>query len=460
VRRWIAPALGLCALAGYAGWLLGHPASLGSDDALFFVRSVDHFSVLEFSPHFPGYPAFVLGARLIDLATGAPATAVFLLSAGAGLSIPLAVYAWVRAGGGAAAFALAAAACALLQPVLPALSLSMLSDPLGLALMLWHLVALRRGRFASAGLLLGLALAARPSYAVMALASAACVALRRREQLPAFLAAFAAVGIASALFVLGADGLGYVSEGWRFVSGHFAIWGRGLDAASGASWPAVVSGLVGGYAGLALGAAALALGARGLDLRGEVAELAAAAMLGSYALWMVCAQNPDSARHAAPLIFLGVALACTGLARAQPRLASAAVLGLLLVQSLRAFTSSVDLARSPPPLARASRALSGHPGALLITQRGVETLRAEHPELRILDGYYDASSRLAARTARTPVLRLSAAALAERWEPIAQFPARFPGETALALYAWRPEPEEKWPGKRPLRSQVPMRLTL
>ena len=46
-------------------WLLAFPVALDSDDALNFAHGVTRFSVLEFSPHFPGYPAFIWLARLI-----------------------------------------------------------------------------------------------------------------------------------------------------------------------------------------------------------------------------------------------------------------------------------------------------------------------------------------------------------------------------------------------------------
>ena len=43
----------------WLGWLLAFPVALDSDDALNFAHGVVRFSVLEFSPHFPGYPAFI-----------------------------------------------------------------------------------------------------------------------------------------------------------------------------------------------------------------------------------------------------------------------------------------------------------------------------------------------------------------------------------------------------------------
>ncbi|OKB21675.1 hypothetical protein ASJ31_02640, partial [Aeromonas salmonicida subsp. salmonicida] len=58
------------------GWLFAFPIALDSDDALNFAHGVTRFSVLEFSPHFPGYPAFIWLARLINLLVDDPARAV------------------------------------------------------------------------------------------------------------------------------------------------------------------------------------------------------------------------------------------------------------------------------------------------------------------------------------------------------------------------------------------------
>ena len=81
----------------WLGWLLTFPVALDSDDALNFAHGVVRFSVLEFSPHFPGYPAFIWLARLINLAVDDPARAVQWASLlGSSLLAPLAASLAVR----------------------------------------------------------------------------------------------------------------------------------------------------------------------------------------------------------------------------------------------------------------------------------------------------------------------------------------------------------------------------
>ena len=81
----------------WTGWLFTFPVALDSDDALNFAHGVTRFSVLEFSPHFPGYPAFIWLARLINLAVDEPARAVQWASLlGSSLLAPLAALLAVR----------------------------------------------------------------------------------------------------------------------------------------------------------------------------------------------------------------------------------------------------------------------------------------------------------------------------------------------------------------------------
>jgi len=101
-RRWAFPCsttiwlLALLQLA-WLCWLLTFPVALDSDDALNFAHGVVRFSVLEFSPHFPGYPAFIWLARLINLAVDDPAAAVQWASLlGTALIAPLAAWLAVR----------------------------------------------------------------------------------------------------------------------------------------------------------------------------------------------------------------------------------------------------------------------------------------------------------------------------------------------------------------------------
>ncbi len=209
----------------WLGWLLAFPVALDSDDALNFAHGVVRFSVLEFSPHFPGYPAFIWLARLINLLVDEPARAVQWASLlGTTLLAPLAAYLavrlWQRPSLLAPVWLLV-----LALPLTPTLALSGLSDGPALAAWLGALLALQQRKIMLAGLLLGLMLALRPSYFVLALLplwlGMAQQGTRVRFVLPIVL-----VGLISLLFVWQADGWAYFSEGRRFTDGHFTLWGN------------------------------------------------------------------------------------------------------------------------------------------------------------------------------------------------------------------------------------------
>ena len=80
-------------------------------------------------------------------------------------------------------------------------------------------------RVALAGLLLGLLLALRPSYFVLALLPL-WLGLAQKGTRVRFVLPIALVGLTSLLFVWQADGWAYFSEGRRFTDGHFTLWGN------------------------------------------------------------------------------------------------------------------------------------------------------------------------------------------------------------------------------------------
>lgn len=164
-------------------------------------------------------------ARLIDLAVDDPARAVQWASLlGTSLLAPLAallaVRVWQRPGLLAPVWLLV-----LALPLTPTLALSGLSDGPALAAWLGALLALQHRKIALAGLLLGLLLALRPSYFVLALLPL-WLGMEQKFTRFRFVIPIALVGLACLLFVWQADGWAYFSEGRRFTDGHFTLWGN------------------------------------------------------------------------------------------------------------------------------------------------------------------------------------------------------------------------------------------
>lgn len=368
----------------WLGWLLTFPVALDSDDALNFAHGVVRFSVLEFSPHFPGYPAFIWLARLINLAVDEPARAVLWTSLlGSSLLAPLAAYLavrlWQRPSLLAPVWLLV-----LALPLTPTLALSGLSDGPALAAWLGALLALQQRKIALAGLLLGLMLALRPSYLVLTLLPL-WLGLAQQGTRVRFVLPIALVGLACLLFVWQADGWAYFAEGRRFTDGHFTLWGN-TAAAHGDRllswantfndqftllWPLAVGGLL---------AQPLWQRVKGHAALSPVWSLYWLVLL----LWTLFGQNPDNPRHLAPITLLGLVLLAGWLPRRGVGLVALAGLLLLAVT----FTPP-----RPSAMVQAARVAEKNCPAL-VTQWGVRLLR-ETTTLPVTDGWYRGDAALA-----------------------------------------------------------------
>lgn len=369
----------------WLGWLLAFPVAFDSDDALNFAHGVVRFSVLEFSPHFPGYPAFIWLARLINLAVDEPARAVQWASLlGSCLLAPLAaslaVRLWQRPSLLAPVWLLV-----LALPLTPTLALSGLSDGPAIAAWLGSLLALQQRKIALAGLLLGLMLALRPSYFVLALLplwlGMAQQGTRVRFVLPIVL-----VGLACLLFVWQADGWAYFAEGRRFTDGHFTLWGN-TAAAHGdrlLSWANTFNEQLTPLWPLAVGG--LLVQPLWQRCKGHGTALSPTWSLYWLALllWTLFGQNPDNPRHLAPITLLGLVLLAGWLPR---RGELPAMLGALLLL-LCPLTPP-----AAPAMTRAAR-LAEQACPALVTQWGVRLLR-ETTALPVIDGWYQGDARLA-----------------------------------------------------------------
>ncbi len=408
----------------WLGWLLTFPVALDSDDALNFAHGVVRFSVLEFSPHFPGYPAFIWLARLINLAVDEPARAVQWASLlGSSLLAPLAaslaVRLWQRPSLLAPVWLLV-----LALPLTPTLALSGLSDGPALAAWLGTLLALQQRKIALAGLLLGLMLALRPSYFVLTLLPL-WLGMAQQGNRVRFVLPIALVGLACLLFVWQADGWAYFAEGRRFTDGHFTLWGN-TAAAHGdrlLSWANTFNDQLTPLWPLLMGALLiLPLWQRSKDHNPAPSVLWPLYWL-VLLLWTLVGQNPDNPRHLAPITLLGLVLLAGWLPRRGVGLVALAGLLLLAVT----FTPP-----RPSAMVQAARVAEKNCPAL-VTQWGVRLLR-ETTTLPVTDGWYRGDAALAltqgaCRLSRRP---LGAEALPGPYDTL-WFAPRFHAEPGLWL---------------------------
>ncbi|MGH0002934.1 hypothetical protein ACQU0X_22930 [Pseudovibrio ascidiaceicola] len=373
-------------------WLLRHPPSIPSDDAYFFVNGTLRFSVLEFRPHFPGYPGFILLSKLLVLMGLSAKQAVFYLSLFSALSLPP-IAAWTaKAWGASHTSTLLAFFAVLTQPFLPLVGLSMMSDATGIAFFLIALAFMGRGKHARAGCFAGFALACRPSFiAPIALALLFEWYLKKDARLKLLIASTGTLLVFfGGVFLL--EGKAYLIEALRFTEGHFSVWGNTSfeQTFERDSWLDALAKEPVAFASLIL---LILTSALALPTRPKLTPLLIAATTA--VLWTLLAQNPENSRHVLlPAILLVIWLVSLNL---RP-----ITLSLLTISILQLGLWSQFIFQSPTlaPLERITEALHTQPSSLVVTNHGVSYLRDHLKQHQVLDAYFIAS--VAAQLAIAP----------------------------------------------------------
>ncbi|MCJ8351343.1 hypothetical protein [Moritella sp.] len=458
--------IGLIAcIAGYFGLLNYYSFDISSDDALYFQRALSHFSVLEFSPHFPGYPGFVWLERLIHVINSHPNSNV-ILSFLSAITLTISVFMYCYQRMKIKSFALFAVLLFLLQGNIAELALNGLSDasalwffslyllltrfhlPLGSGPLLktkLHRVLqslLPRQTFSAiiSGLLLAACLATRPSY----LPLVACAMLlelfyhRQRRQgyqrLGWQIFSITLVGVICAFYVFMQDGWAYIEEGQRFTQGHFTIWGNTTSTTDSrlSQW---LTTLTNTYStlGVILLTSILAIGlylprTRGLSI-----------LVCCWFAWIIRGQNPENIRHLAVFSLL-LPIICAQLIehvyqtqRMRPALyiLSCILLVTLGYHSIKQFTQQ----RNAPVLQATQFFKTMDKQQMIISNYNIDNLRNNLPQHVILDRHYQSSSNYQAQ--QQGYWRLSSNRLNNE-SIVKQFKGRFLGERSLYLYYFDP----------------------
>ncbi|WP_417820738.1 hypothetical protein [Terasakiella sp.] len=399
-----------CTLYGaLAVWLFSFAPSLSNDDAYFFLRGIERFSILEFRPHFPGYPGFILlGKALYGLGLS-PLSALSFLSLSMALAIPVLCLLCVEKN------RLAVFLCALSMPLLPYLGLSLMSDGAGIAFFLATLWQYRKGNFTISGLLLGGALACRPSFVIFAaIFIIAAIVKDKKAALPFVLACI----ILCLLFLLGLlaiEQMPLVWEGWRFIEGHFLLWGNTTLGTNKLSWFDSFSLIPGGVAYFL----ALSLGLA-FSLYSHRKSILLFIVIFGWG-WILLFQNPENLRHLAlPLI-----LSLIFIAKTDHLINKIALYSLI---ALQVFISNQMNIHSPrlSPLELTRQHLLNESADKVITHHGVHYLHDRLPNSHVFDKYYPYQVDF-------PLWDISTTAPSSLSE-IKVFPARMMGEQSYYIH--------------------------
>ncbi|WP_321779563.1 glycosyltransferase family 39 protein [Sulfurimonas sp.] len=290
------------ATLAYGLFIFSYPPSYFNDDSLFLANGILNFSIIDFSPQFPGYPSVIILGKTLNYFIDNHKYSLFILSAGAGILLPLMLFLYVKAIKNEKVafftFLLSISSVYLLN-----ISLSMLSESVGLFFFFLSLYLLEIKKHNLSGVFLAIAFFARPSYFVLYLAGLVYLYFYKKDSIKDVLIPFIFTTILFLIFIYLSNGMLYFYEAKRFIIGHFSIWGTGQH--SEISWLSrifIIENLPFIF---------LIFFFKTFFLKHKEEYLLLYILFLSYLLWILLAQNPDNIRHLVPLIFIATIFLAT-----------------------------------------------------------------------------------------------------------------------------------------------------
>lgn len=280
----------------YVCYIFTYPASFYNDDSLFLVKGIDNFSIIDFSPHFPGYVSIVLLGKFLNIFLNDNKESLFILTALCGALTPLVVFAYVSKlkdkKTAFVAFLLTISSVYILN-----ISLSMLSESIGLFFFFLGLYFFEIYKYKSSGVIFSIAFFSRPSYLIFYIVGLIYIYFFKKDALKDILIAFFFMAFIFLTYIFLSNGMLFIYEAKRFIFGHFTLWGTGQN--SDISWVSNIfryENIV--YILLPL-----------VFIKFDKKFLLILVLFISYFLWLIFAQNPENMRHLVPLsIFASILL--------------------------------------------------------------------------------------------------------------------------------------------------------
>lgn len=333
------------------------PSYAATWDMVDFALAVLHFDMYQMQPHFPGYPYFILGGKLLHLVVGDPVQALTLFN--------IIVY-------GSAIIPLFLLMKRIVRPTYAVMATAMvytssftilmvnqpMSEGAAVGMMWWYIWSLvlsdekpHNGFLILPLFLFSLLLGIRLSYLVLGIGILIVLYRKWKGGMVTFLDTFVYLLIAILFQLLWVSGISISEGGYEsflrlalsFTNGHFQEWGGTIGASDLSLWDRVVKlifvntiwvGAVGESLPLLilLLVGLAAAGRKGSNGNRYMTSLMLM-ILGSYFLWALFAQNVMKPRHALPLIGIALFLAAGRmLSQRLTRTGSILVLSFLLLQ--------------------------------------------------------------------------------------------------------------------------------
>lgn len=336
--------------------LMWIPSYAATWDMVDFALGVLHFDMYQMQPHFPGYPYFILGGKVLHLMVGDPVQALTLFNIflyGSAIiplfllmnRIVLPTYAGIAT---AIVYTSSFTVLMVNQPM---------SEGAAVGMMWWYIWSLvlanerhHKGFLILPLLLFSLLLGIRLSYLVLGIGILMLLYRKWKSGVVTLLDTFVYLLIAVLFQLLWVSGISMSEGGYEsflrlalsFTNGHFQEWGGTIGASDLSLWDRVVKLIfvnaiwVGGVAEFLplLILLVVGLAAARKDSHGNRSMTSLMlVLLGSYFLWALFAQNVMKPRHALPLIGIALFLGAGRLlSQRLSRTGSILVLSFLLLQ--------------------------------------------------------------------------------------------------------------------------------
>ncbi|WP_294964424.1 hypothetical protein [Sulfurimonas sp.] len=397
----------------YAFVIFYYPASYYNDDSLFLANGILNFSVIDFSPHFPGYPTIVILGKFINFFVDDSKYSLFILSASGGILLPAMLYFYVKElkdeRVASFVFLLTISSTYLMN-----ISLSMLSESVGIFFFFLALYSLEIKKYKLSGIILAVAFFARPSYFILYVVGLLYLMLFKKESIKEVLISFLLSSLVFLAFIFATQGMLYIYEAKRFILGHFKTWGTGQNTQL--SWFSNIFRLEN------LAFAFLIL----VPIKFEKNLTLIYILFISYFVWLLSAQNPDNIRHIIPLVLFANIFLGYIFAKHVVTIVLIFCFNIYIVQSYQAKLSPID---------QIVKTITDKETKVL-SNRSIEILR-ESLDNRVFDNYYIHSSKYYKKNSMTYLITTDK----PKDDNYKEFYGRFLGEHTF--YLIKPLPKSK-----------------
>lgn len=348
----------------YTLFIFSYPPSFYNDDALFLSRGIDNFSIIDFSPHFPGYPFIILAGKFINIFLNDSTYSLFILSSICAILLPCILFLYIEKKCDKKV-AFIVFILSLSSPYLVNLSLSMLSDSVGLFFLFFGLYLFEINRSKTSGIVFSIALFSRPSYLIFYLVGLIYFYINKKNDLKKLFVWFCITSLFFVIYIFFTNGMLYLYEAKRFILGHFTLWGTGQNTQI--SWYENIFS----FSNIPF----LILFYTFLKLEKKFILLYIFFIF--YFFWVLVAQNPDNLRHMIPLVFMSIIFISQSIKNLNILVASIVLFNIFIILS---FTEKQS------PIEQIMKQIYDKK-RVIITNRSIEILR-EKLDNRIIDHYY------------------------------------------------------------------------